>query len=94
MANGKIKTSVYLTSEVKEWVDKRAEKIGITTSAMISVALTEYMKQDETVKALPKFTEWLNMIKDQKLAPQGQAPQIGKTKVDSKSARITGQFDR
>lgn len=47
----KIRVNVYITKDVKEQASQLAERLGISFSGLVNVALNEYIKQ-ENVKDL------------------------------------------
>lgn len=60
----KDRLNVYLTKELKEKAKKKAREMGLDMSAYVTIALNEYMKQEEAVSFIDVFKQ---MQKDGKL---------------------------
>jgi len=43
----KVRVNIYITKDVKEQASQLAERLGISFSGLVNVALNEYIKQDK-----------------------------------------------
>ena len=49
-----------MSPEVAEWYEKKAKELGVSQSNLMVMALSEYIKQDKTIKMMSNIE---NMIK-------------------------------
>lgn len=64
MSNNAKKVSVSFAENTLNYVDKQAELIGVTRSAMLAFMIEQYRKQDETMSTLKELQELIE--KEQK----------------------------
>lgn len=57
MSNSAKKVSVSFAEKTLNYVDKQAELIGVTRSAMLAFMIEQYRKQDETMSTLKELQE-------------------------------------
>lgn len=57
-----MRLNTKVSYELNEWLDKRAEEMGISKSALVAVAVENYRKETETVKVLPELLEKLKAL--------------------------------
>lgn len=55
MSNSTKKVSVSFAEKVLEYIDVKAEEIGVTRSAMLAFMVEQYKKQDETMSTLKEL---------------------------------------
>ena len=55
MSNSTKKVSVSIAEKVLEYIDVKAEEIGVTRSAMLAFMVEQYKKQDETMSTLKEL---------------------------------------
>lgn len=48
-----------ISNRQNEWLDKKAEEMGISKSALVAVAIENYIKEIEVVNGLPKILDQL-----------------------------------
>lgn len=48
-----MRLNTKVSYELNEWLDKKAEEMGISKSALVAVAVENYRKETETVAVLP-----------------------------------------
>lgn len=58
--NKLVRKNIRMSKEVAEWYEKKAEEIGVSQSNLMVMALSEYIKQDKTIKMMSNIE---NMIK-------------------------------
>lgn len=57
----KVRVNIYITKDVKEQASQLAERLGISFSGLVNVALNDYIKQDK-VKDMASLFEQLRDI--------------------------------
>ena len=63
MANSKVvRKNIRMSQEVAEWYEKRAEELGVSQSNLMVMALSEYIKQDKTIKMMSNFENMLKQL--------------------------------
>lgn len=51
-----------ISDRVNEWLDKKAEEMAISKSALVAFAIENYMKEEEVVKGLPQVLKELEKV--------------------------------
>ena len=54
-----VRLGTRISAETNEWMDQHSQKIGLTKSAIINIAIEQYRKETETVTHMPKITQLL-----------------------------------
>jgi len=54
-----MRLNTKVSYELNAWLDKKAEEMGISKSALVAVAIENYRKETETVKFLPVLMDEL-----------------------------------
>lgn len=54
-----MRLNTKVSYDLNVWLDKKAEEMGISKSALVAVAIENYRKETETVAALPALLEKL-----------------------------------
>lgn len=66
MAVEKVKPPVRLNTRISadtnEWLDRRAQEMGLTKSAIINISVEAYRKEVETVKSMPEMMRKLKEL--------------------------------
>lgn len=57
-----MRLNTKVSYELNEWLDKRAEEMGISKSALVAVAIENYRKETETVRVLPELLAKLKAL--------------------------------
>lgn len=50
-----VRLNTRVSDRLNEWLDKRSEEMGISKSALVAVAVENYMKETEVVQGIPKL---------------------------------------
>jgi len=53
----KVRVNIYVSKDIKEQSSQLAQKLGISFSSLVNVALNEYVKQDEVKNLLTLFSQ-------------------------------------
>lgn len=67
MATEKLRVNVYVTEEMKSYLQEQSEALGVSISGFINVCVNNYRQQSEavlTMSAMQKMIEELKSIKD------------------------------
>ena len=54
--------NVYLSSDLKEYVDSSAKNFGVSTSAFMTMIIQSYKQQSEAMKVMGDMGEILNRL--------------------------------
>lgn len=54
--------NMNISSELVEWFDKKSSEIGVSRTALMSMAMYQYMEQRENIKALENFQIILDRV--------------------------------
>ena len=57
-----VRLGTRISAETNEWMDQHSQKIGLTKSAIINIAIEQYRKESETVTHMPKITQLLEEL--------------------------------
>jgi len=58
--NKVVRKNIRMSPEVAKWYEKKAKELGVSQSNLMVMALSEYIKQDKTIKMMSNIE---NMIK-------------------------------
>jgi len=61
-SNKVVRKNIRMSQEVAEWYEKRAEELGVSQSNLMVMALSEYIKQDKTIKMMSNFENMLKQL--------------------------------
>ena len=51
-----------MSQEVAEWYEVKAKELGVSQSNLMVMALSEYIKQDKTIKMMSRIMEKLENL--------------------------------
>ena len=57
-----VRVGSRVSPEVNKWLDKKSSEMGISKSAVIAVAIENYMKEQEVVKGIPEMLEVMKKL--------------------------------
>lgn len=58
-----IRKNIQMSEEVAKWYEERSKEIGVSQSALMTIALKKYMDQDKAMYVMSKFEKMLNDVK-------------------------------
>ncbi len=61
----KVRISVTISEELKNWLDEQEDKFGMNYSSMVAMALMQYKQNLEAMKALGNIQELSRLIEEQ-----------------------------
>ena len=64
-----IRKNIRMGIEIAEWYEKKAKKLGVSQSSVMVMALSEYMKQEETVSWMGNLEEFMKSLKNEVASP-------------------------
>lgn len=59
-----IRKNVTMSLKLASWYEKKALELGISQSALMVMALSDYVKQDETLKMMANMEYFMNKIEE------------------------------
>lgn len=60
--------NINMSEKLVEWYDKRAEEMGVSRSAVMCMAMQEYMEQKTTINVMEEFKVLAEQMKLAELA--------------------------
>lgn len=61
--NSKIRTNIFLASNIKNYVDTQSDIMGMSNSAFITMCINLYRQQSEAQAVMSKFDDLLKELK-------------------------------
>lgn len=65
MKNKEIRVNIRISSETKTFFEELSKEVGAPQSALMAIALKEYIDQKKAIKELPAIIKKLEEIKKQ-----------------------------
>lgn len=65
-----IRKSITMSLELSDWYKARAQELGISQSAIMTMALDTYIKQERAMDVLGNMQEMMNKLEDMKEEPE------------------------
>ena len=62
--NELVRKNIRMSPEVAEWYEKRAKELGVSQSNLMVMALSEYIKQDKTIKMMSNLEKMIKKLED------------------------------
>lgn len=60
-----IRKNIGMSEETAKWYKEKSKEMGVTQSALMSIALTEYIKQDNALKTMSNIMVEMKRLQDQ-----------------------------
>lgn len=61
-SNKVVRKNIRMSQEVAEWYEVKAKELGVSQSNLMVMALSEYIKQDKTIKMMSNFENMLKQL--------------------------------
>lgn len=62
-----VRVNTQISARANEWLDKRSRETAVSKSALINMAIEQYMKESQVLEFMPAFTDkFLNAKIDMK----------------------------
>ena len=61
-----IRKNISISEETAKWYEDKAKEIGTTQSALMSIALTDYIKQDNALKTMSNIMVEMKRLQEMK----------------------------
>lgn len=61
-SNEVVRKNIRMSQEVAEWYEVKAKELGVSQSNLMVMALSEYIKQDKTIKMMSNFENMLKQL--------------------------------
>jgi len=62
--NKVVRKNIRMSPEVAEWYEEKAKELGVSQSNLMVMALSEYIKQDKTIKMMSNLEEMIKKLED------------------------------
>ena len=62
--NKVVRKNIRMSPEVAEWYEKRAKELGVSQSNLMVMALSEYIKQDKTIRMMSNLEKIIEKLED------------------------------
>ena len=60
--NKVVRKNIRMSPEVAEWYEDKARELGVSQSNLMVMALSEYIKQDKTIKMISNLEEMIKKL--------------------------------
>ena len=67
--NKVVRKNIRMSPEVAEWYENKAKYLGVSQSNLMVMALSEYIKQDETIKMISNLQDIMERLENVERAP-------------------------
>lgn len=64
-----VRKNIRMSPEVAEWYEKKAKELGVSQSNLMVMALSEYIKQDKTIKMMSSLKDIMERLKNVEQGP-------------------------
>ena len=61
-----MRKTMNIPDRMHDWYENKANELNIPTSAIMIMALNEYMKQDDAIKTMPNIIDEMKKLQDMK----------------------------
>jgi hypothetical protein len=61
-----MRKTINIPDQIHDWYESKAKELNIPTSAMIIIALNDYMKQDFAIISMPGIIDEMKKMKSNK----------------------------
>ena len=62
--NKVVRKNIGMSTDVAEWYEKRAKELGVSQSNLMVMALSEYIKQDKTIRMMSNLEKIIEKLED------------------------------
>lgn len=62
MTDEAVRVNTRISARANKWLDKKSEEMAISKSALINIAIENYIKETEVVHGLPAVVEELKRL--------------------------------
>lgn len=62
--NELVRKNIRMSPEVAEWYEMRAKELGVSQSNLMVMALSEYIKQDKTIRMMSNLEKMIEKLED------------------------------
>jgi len=62
--NELVRKNIRMSPEVAEWYEMRAKELGVSQSNLMVMALSEYIKQDKTIRMMSNLQKMIEKLED------------------------------
>jgi len=66
-SNKVVRKNIRMSPEVADWYEKRAKELGVSQSNLMVMALSEYIKQDKTIRMMSNIQEIIEKLETESI---------------------------
>lgn len=59
-----VRKNISISEETAKWYENKSKEIGTTQTALMSIALNEYIKQDSALKTMSDIMKQMKKLQD------------------------------
>lgn len=59
-----VRKNISISAETAKWYENKSKEIGTTQTALMSIALNEYIKQDSALKTMADIMQQMKKLQD------------------------------
>ena len=63
-SNKVVRKNIRMSPEVAEWYEEKAKELGVSQSNLMVMALSEYIKQDKTIRMISNLQEIIEKLEN------------------------------
>lgn len=67
--NKVVRKNIRMSPEVAEWYEEKARELGVSQSNLMVMALSEYIKQDKTIRMMSNLQEIIEKLENVERVP-------------------------
>ena len=61
-SNKVVRKNIRMSPEVAEWYEEKAKELGVSQSNLMVMALSEYIKQDKTIRMISNLQDIIDKL--------------------------------
>ena len=59
-----VRKNIRMSPEVAKWYEEKSKELGVSQSNLMVMALSEYIKQDKTIRMMSNLEEMIKKLED------------------------------
>ena len=59
-----VRKNIRMSPEVAKWYEEKAKELGVSQSNLMVMALSEYIKQDKTIKMMSNLQDIIDKLEN------------------------------
>lgn len=71
-SNKVVRKNIRMSPDVAKWYEEKAKELGVSQSNLMVMALSEYIKQDKTIRMMSNIETMLKQLEKVESNPQNK----------------------